>query len=80
MYRAIQDEKAIREKRADLCDCMDRGLLRSAIAVGFLLVTIFYLGGSLLHLAAPIAVTVSYTLILTRTIPKSQWKEGCKYE
>lgn len=22
----------------------------------------------------------SYTLILTRTIPKSQWKEGCKYE
>ena len=59
---------------------MDRGLLRSAIAVGFLLVTIFYLGGSLLHLAASIAVTVSYTLILTRTIPKSQWKEGCKYE
>lgn len=59
---------------------MARGLLRSAIVVGFLLVTIFYLGGSLLHLAALIAVTVSYTLILTRTIPKSQWKEGCKYE
>ena len=59
---------------------MDRGLLRSAVAVGFLLVTIFHLGGSLLRLAAPIAVTVSYTLILTRTIPKSQWKEGCKYE
>ena len=59
---------------------MDRGLLRSAIVVGFLLVTIFYLGGSLLHLAAPIAITVSYTLLLTRTIPKSQWKEGCKYE
>lgn len=55
---------------------MDRGLLRSAIAVGFLLVTIFYLGGSLLHLAAPIAVTVSYTLILTRTIPKVNGKKA----
>ena len=71
-----------------------------AIAVGFLLVTIFYLGGSLLpcilvhsaintlstfandtslttemqllHLAVLIAVTVAYTLILTRTLPKAQ--------
>ena len=71
-----------------------------AIAVGFLLVTIFYRGGSLLpcilvhsaintlstfandtslttemqllHLAALIAVTVAYTLILTRTLPKAQ--------
>ena len=79
-----------------------------AIAVGFLLVTIFYRGSSLLpciivhaaintlstfandtslttemhllHLAVLIAVTVAYTLILTRTLPKSQWKEGCKYE
>ena len=79
-----------------------------AIAVGFLLVTIFFRGGSLLpcilvhaaintlgtfandanlttemhllHLAVLIAVTVVYTLILTRTLPKSQWKEGCKYE
>ena len=79
-----------------------------AIAVGFLLVTIFYRGGSLLpcilvhsaintlgtfandanlttemhllHLAALIVITVAYTLILTRTLPKSQWKEGCKYE
>lgn len=79
-----------------------------AIAVGFLLVTIFYRGGSLLpcilvhsaintlgifandanlttemhllHLAVLIAVTVVYTLILTRTLPKSQWKEGGKYE
>ena len=24
--------------------------------------------------------SASCTLILTRTIPKSQWKEGCKYE
>ena len=73
-----------------------------AIAVGFLLVTIFYRGGSLLpciivhatinalstfandtslttemhllHLAALIAVTVAYTLILTRTLPQSQWE------
>ena len=79
-----------------------------AIAVGFLLVTIFYRGGSLLpcifvhsvlntlgtfandtnltmgmqllHLAVLVAVTVAYTLILTRTLPKSQWKEGCKNE
>ena len=78
-----------------------------AVAVGFLLVTIFYRGGSLLpcifvhsvlntlgtfandanlttkmhllHLAVLIAVTVAYTLILTRTLPKSQWKEGCKF-
>ena len=79
-----------------------------AIAVGFLLVTIFCRGGSLLpcifvhsaintlgtfandanlttetyllHLAVLVAVTVAYTLILTRTLPKSQWKEGCKNE
>lgn len=72
-----------------------------AIAVGFLLVTIFYRGGSLLpciivhsaintlgtfaneadltmemhliHLAVLIAITVAYTLILTRTLPKKQW-------
>ena len=72
-----------------------------AIAVGFLLVTIFYRGGSLLpciivhsainalstfandmnlttgmhliHLAVLTAVTVAYTLILTRTLPKGQW-------
>ena len=71
-----------------------------AIAVGFLLVTIFYRSGSLLpcilvhsaintlstfandaslttemqllHLAVLIAVTVAYTLILTRTLPKAQ--------
>ena len=71
-----------------------------AVAVGFLLVTIFYRGGSLLpcilvhsaintlgtfandanlttamhllHLAVLIAVTVAYTLILTRTLPKAQ--------
>ena len=71
-----------------------------AIAVGFLLVTIYYRGGSLLpciivhsaintlgtfandanlttemhllHLAVLIAVTVAYTLILTRTLPKAQ--------
>ena len=79
-----------------------------AVAVGFLLVTIFYRGGSLLpciavhsaintlgtfandanlttemhllHLAVLIVVTVVYTLILTRTLPKKQWKEGCKNE
>ena len=79
-----------------------------AITVGFLLVTIFYRGGSLLpcifihaaintlgtfandanlttethlfHLAVLIAVTVTYTLILTRMLPKKQWKEGCKNE
>ena len=71
-----------------------------AIAVGFLLVTIFYRGGSLLpcifvhsvintlgtfandtnlttemhllHLAVLISVTVVYTLILTRNLPKAQ--------
>ena len=71
-----------------------------AIAVGFLLVTIFYRGGSLLpciivhsainmlgtfandtslttemhllHLAVLIVITVAYTLILTRTLPKTQ--------
>ena len=71
-----------------------------AIAVGFLLVTIFYRGGSLLpcilvhsaintlgtfandtnittemhllHLGILIVITVTYTLILTRTLPKNQ--------
>ena len=71
-----------------------------AIAVGFLLVTIFYRGGSLLpcilvhsaintlgtfaneeglttemrliHLGILIVITVAYTLILTKTIPKSE--------
>lgn len=71
-----------------------------AIAVGFLLVTIFYRSGSLLpciivhsaintlgtfandvnlsvktqmlHIVILIAITVSYTLILTRTLPKNQ--------
>ena len=79
-----------------------------AIAVGFLLVTIFYRGGSLipcilvhsaintlgtfandanlttemhlLHLAVLIVIAVAYTLILTRTLPQKQWKEGCKNE
>ena len=79
-----------------------------AIAVGFLLVTIFYRGGSLLpcilvhaaintlstfandmnlttemhllHLVALIVITVAYMLILTRTLPQKQWKEGCKNE
>ena len=67
-----------------------------ATAVGFLLVTIFYRGGSLLpcintlgtfasdagltmemrllHLGALIAITVAYTLILTRTLPKKAKK------
>ena len=73
-----------------------------AIAVGFLLVTIFYRGGSLLpcilvhsaintlgtfasdagltmemrllHLGALIAITVAYTLLLTRTLPKKAKK------
>lgn len=73
-----------------------------AIAVGFLLITIFYRGGSLLpcifvhaaintlgtfandmnfttemrllHLAVLIVITVIYTLILTRTLPKKQWE------
>ena len=72
-----------------------------AVAVGFLLVTIFYRGGSLLpciavhsaintlgtfandtnlttemqllHLAVLIVITVAYTLILTKTLPKKQW-------
>lgn len=71
-----------------------------AIAVGFLLVTVFYRGGSLipcifvhsaintlstfsndvnltakmhlLHLGILIVITVAYTLILTRTLPKKQ--------
>lgn len=79
-----------------------------AVAVGFLLVTIFYRGGNLLpciavhsaintlgtfandtnpttemhllHLAVLIVITVAYTLILTRTLPKKQRKEGCKNE
>lgn len=79
-----------------------------AIAVGFLLVTIFYRGGSLLpcilvhsaintlgtfandagltmemhllHLGVLIAITAAYTLILTRTLPKSQRKVGCENE
>ena len=79
-----------------------------AIAVGFLLVTVFYRGGSLLpcilvhsaintlgtfandtsltmemqllHLAVLIVIAVAYTLILTRTLPKKQRKEGCKNE
>ena len=74
-----------------------------AIAVGFLLVTIFYRGGSLLpcifvhaainalgtfanymnfttemrllHLVVLIVITVTYTLILTRTLPKAQQAE-----
>mgnify|MGYP004521394153 CR=1 FL=1 len=72
-----------------------------AIAVGFLLVTVYYRGGSLLpcivvhsaintlgtfandtnlttemqliHLAILIVITVAYTLILTRTLPKNTW-------
>ncbi len=74
-----------------------------AIAVGFLLVTIFYRGGSLvpcilvhsaintlgtfandtnltakmqlLHLAVLIVITVAYTLVLTKTLPKSDKSE-----
>ena len=73
-----------------------------AIVVGFLLVTIFYRGGSLLpcifvhaaintlgtfandmnlttemcllHLVVLIVITVTYTLILTKTLPKKQWE------
>ena len=73
-----------------------------AVAVGFLLVTIFYRSGSLLpciivhsainslstfandtdltvemhllHIGILIAITVAYTLILTRTLPKNQRK------
>ena len=72
-----------------------------AIAVGFLLVTIFYRGGSLIpcilvhsaintlstfantkdftvemqliHIAILIVITVAYTLVLTRTLPKDPW-------
>ena len=79
-----------------------------ATAVGFLLVTIFYRGGSLLpcilvhsainalgtfasdagltmemrllHLGVLIAITVAYTLILTRTLPNRQRKVGCENE
>lgn len=75
-----------------------------AIAVGFLLVTIFYRGGSLLpciivhsaintlstfsnevgvtvekqiiHILVMIVLTVAYTLILTKTLPKRQRKNG----
>ena len=74
-----------------------------AIAVGFLLVTIFYRGGSLipcilvhsaintlgtfandadltaerclLHIAALIAITAAYTLVLTRTLPKKHTRD-----
>ena len=75
-----------------------------AIAVGFLLVTIFYRGGSLLpciithsaintlstfanevgltmekhmiHVLVMIILTVAYTLILTKTLPKRQRRNG----
>ena len=75
-------------------------LCQIVFAIGFLLVTIFYRGGSLLpcilvhsaintlgtfandmnlttemhllHLATLIVITVAYTLILTRTLPKAQ--------
>lgn len=71
-----------------------------AVVVGFMLVTIFYRGGSMLpciivhsaintlgtfandadvamegqliHIAVLIAITVAYTLILTKTLPKKQ--------
>ena len=74
-----------------------------AVAVGFMFVTIFYRGGSLIpcilvhsaintlgtfandadltvqmqliHIAVLIAITVAYTLILTRTLPKNQWEQ-----
>ena len=74
-----------------------------AVAVGFLLVTIFYRGGSLIpcilvhsaintlgtfandtnftakmrlvHLAILIVITVAYTLVLTKTLPKSDKSE-----
>ena len=73
-----------------------------AVTIGFLLVTIFDRGGSLLpcilvhsaintlgtfaddadltaemrllHLAVLIAITVAYTLILTKTLPKKRWE------
>ena len=75
-----------------------------AIAVGFLLVTVFYRGGSLLpcilvhsaintlstfaneegfttamqlrHIVVLIAITVVYTLILTRTLPKNSMRRN----
>ena len=75
-----------------------------AIAVGFLFVTIFYRGGSLipciithsavntfstfankvgltvekhiLHVIVMIVLTAAYTLILTKTLPKRQRKNG----
>ena len=75
-----------------------------AIAVGFLLVTIFYRGGNLLpciavhsaintlgtfandtnltaemhlvHLAILIVITVAYTLILTKTLPRGRMTDG----
>lgn len=75
-----------------------------AIAVGFLLVTLFYRGGSLLpciivhsaintvgtfandanttvetsliHIAILIVITVAYTLILAKTLPKEQWENA----
>ena len=74
-----------------------------AVAVGFMFVTIFYRGGSLIpcilvhsaintlgtfsndadltvqmqliHIAVLIGITVAYTLILTRTLPKNQWEQ-----
>lgn len=77
-----------------------------AIAVGFLLVTIFYRGGSLLpcilthaaintlgtfandadlttqtqllQIVALVAVTVAYTLVLTKTLPKGKWEASCE--
>lgn len=76
-----------------------------AIAVGFLFVTIFYRGGSLLpciiahcainilstfandsnltmkiqliHIAILTVITVAYTLILTKTLPKNQSEQTC---
>lgn len=72
-----------------------------AIAIGFLLVTIFYRGGSLfpciiahsaintlsilgnktditiekhiIHVLVLVFITVAYNLVLTKTLPKSQW-------
>lgn len=34
----------------------------------------------LLHIAVLIAITVVYPLLLTRTLPKNQWKVGYKNE
>ena len=86
----------------------EKNQLTFASAVGFLLVTIFYRGGSLLpcilvhsaintlgtfandagltmkmrllHLGVLIAITVAYTLTLTRTLPNSQRKVGHENE